>query len=85
MVEFKRRVMSDKRGTMSAECDGSGLTAYGPRGCAASDQTRSAFWFPPQDSFFSLAARHPRRLSRFRLSGDELEAAVARVAGGARA
>jgi hypothetical protein len=32
MVGFTRRVMSDKRGTMSAECDGLRLTAYGPGG-----------------------------------------------------
>ena len=32
MVELTRRVMSDNRGTMSAECDADGLqlTAYGP-------------------------------------------------------
>jgi len=32
MVEFTRRVMSDKRGTMSAECDGLRLAAS--EGCS---------------------------------------------------
>ena len=35
MVELTRRVMSDERGTTSAERDDEQLTAYGSDGCSA--------------------------------------------------